>query len=190
MGIWGPIVRTWLDELLPADAHSRCSSRVALLVSKPLVPVAALALGGPLLTRTGHRCVERLVVSEFGTRQEVVDAAMASVHIPLFLDGHWTSSFRGAPCIDGSFAWAGETPEYRLPAPRFASLPTVRVSPMRDPRMRKHYGRASDFLRLGGEDAVREMMGWGEAFVDVMEERGQLELLACHHGSSPASNDE
>ena len=27
-GVWGGLVRTWLDVLLPADAHVRCSGRV------------------------------------------------------------------------------------------------------------------------------------------------------------------
>ena len=176
MGIWGPLIRSWLDELLPADADERTRGRVSLLVNKPLVSVPALALFGTTLSRLGHPCVERLAVTDFVSRDELIDAAMASVHIPLFLDGKSASTFRGAPCIDGSFAWAGPPPQYALPAPH-QLLPTVRVSPMRDPRMRERYGRMSDFLRLGSTATVREMMSWGEAHVEVMERAGQLEML-------------
>lgn len=33
-GIWGAIIRAWLDELLPDDALDRCRSRVHLVVTK------------------------------------------------------------------------------------------------------------------------------------------------------------
>ena len=32
-GKWGPIVREWLDTLLPSDAHLRCRGRVFVLVT-------------------------------------------------------------------------------------------------------------------------------------------------------------
>jgi hypothetical protein len=44
---------------------------------------------------------------------------------------------------------------------------------MRDERMRKAYGKPSDFLRLRGEASVREMMFWGADFVD----QGHTSLL-------------
>lgn len=56
-------------------------------------------------------------------------------------------------------------PSYLLPGD-FRSLPVTRISPMRDERMRKAYGKPSDFLRLRGEASVREMMIWGADFVD------------------------
>lgn len=31
-GVWGPLVRQWLDELLPQDAADLCSSRLFLQV--------------------------------------------------------------------------------------------------------------------------------------------------------------
>jgi hypothetical protein len=33
-GIWGGLVRQWLDDLLPPDAHERCSGRVHLLLNE------------------------------------------------------------------------------------------------------------------------------------------------------------
>ena len=32
-GIWGGVIRQWLDELLPEDAAQRCDGRVELLVT-------------------------------------------------------------------------------------------------------------------------------------------------------------
>ena len=33
-GVWGGLVRAWLDALLPDDAHVRCSGRVKLVVTE------------------------------------------------------------------------------------------------------------------------------------------------------------
>ena len=43
-GIWGGVIRTWLDELLPADAARRCDGRVELLVAElpGLLPAVAV----------------------------------------------------------------------------------------------------------------------------------------------------
>lgn len=53
MGVWGDIVREWMEELMPDDAHEICSGRVHLLLSA----VAPLGAGTPLL--------QRRVVSEY-----------------------------------------------------------------------------------------------------------------------------
>ena len=33
-GVWGALVRAWLDGLLPEDAHLRCAGRVKLVVTE------------------------------------------------------------------------------------------------------------------------------------------------------------
>ena len=102
---------------------------------------------------------------------------MASAHVPFFLDGKMTAEFRGKHCVDGSLAFTGLPPvEYPLPG-RFEGLPVLKVSPYKDPRMRARYRSASDFLKLSGEPTLREMMQWGETYVDKMEEEGQLQLV-------------
>lgn len=75
MGIWGPIVYEWLDELLPPDAAERCSGRVSLHVNEPRLHPLGLTT---------------VAVSEFEDRADLIAACMASVHVPLFLDGRWT----------------------------------------------------------------------------------------------------
>jgi hypothetical protein len=153
-GIWGPIVRNWLDELLPDDAAERCGGRVSLIVRQ-------VQLGSPR--------VSPIAVSEFESRADLIDTCMASVHVPLFLDGRMTTELRGARCIDGSLALPGLPPvRYELPK-RFADVPVSKLSPFKDPRMRARYSRTSDFLRLSGEPALREMMQWGEEHVATME---------------------
>ena len=179
-GIWGPIIRQWLDELLPSDAAERCRGRVSLLVNEPRIAVPLLPVAGSVLTDMGYPCVARRAVSDFTDRADLIDAAMASVHIPLFLDRTWAARFRGAPCVDGSLVLGrGAKLELELPG-RFAHCPALRLAPLRDPRMRERYGSGwRDFLRLSGEETVGEMIEWGERYVDVLEAEGQLaELLA------------
>ena len=71
-GVWGPLIRRWLDELLPADAARVCSGRVGLFT---------LALWPPL--------PRHVFVDDFASKEDLIDAAMASVHIPWFLDGRF-----------------------------------------------------------------------------------------------------
>ena len=156
-GIWGPIIHTWLDELLPDDAADRCRGRVSVLVRE-------VSVASPY--------IRQLAVSDFTDKADLISSCMASVHVPFFLDRKMTTEFRGKRCVDGSLSLPLlPKPTYMMPT-GFAGLPTIRVSPMRDPRMRKAYGRPSDFLRLSGEDSVREMMLWGQEYVT----EGNLDL--------------
>lgn len=82
-GIWGPMILEWLDELLPEEPIS--SSRLSIL----LTPF-------PNIFRKEK-------VSQFQTRKELIEANMASIHLPLFLDSSFTASFRSRQYIDGSF---------------------------------------------------------------------------------------
>ena len=49
MGIWGGMIRGWLDELLPADAADSCRGRVAVSVTaiRPAMPPLRVRAAGP-----------------------------------------------------------------------------------------------------------------------------------------------
>lgn len=82
-GIWGALIRQWLDELLPSDADLRCSGCVSIIATE--VPTLRL------------RCL-----NNFKSREDLINACMASVHIPFFLDGNPSYSYRGKQYVDGS----------------------------------------------------------------------------------------
>lgn len=82
-GIWANLIRQWLDELLPADAVDRCSGRVKVIVTE--IPSLRLKY-----------------VDTFDSRDDLIDACMASVHIPFFLDGNATFAYKGVQYVDGS----------------------------------------------------------------------------------------
>lgn len=85
-GIWGPLVERWLSELTPPDLAARCTGRVTLLQLAVWPPWAAGAFS----------------VATFADKQAVLDSALASAHVPLFLDGRFTRPLRGRLCVDGS----------------------------------------------------------------------------------------
>ena len=83
-GVWGGMIRTWLKELLPEDVEMSKFSNLKLSV-----------------TSVSPRISNKLVM-DFKDRSELIDACMASCHIPFFLDGKAYTWFRGQPSIDGS----------------------------------------------------------------------------------------
>ena len=164
-GVWGGLVRSWLHTLLPDDAHERCSGQVSVLVKQP---------------SSGYPWLKQLAVSDFECRDDLIDCCMASVHIPLFLDAKLTAPFQGERCVDGSIDLLGQAKvRYEMPGP-FTHLPTLKVAPFKDRKMREAFGRTQDFLRLPAgnpEASVRQMMLWGRQYVDLLNDEGQLELL-------------
>ncbi len=113
-GVWGSIVRAWLGRLLPTDAAERCRGRVAIVVRRPL--------RGPSL------------VHDFRSRDDLIDACLASVHVPLYMDGRFTATFRGAAHIDDDFlSLRRGTSPLALP---LAGAPSIRLACGKDPRIR------------------------------------------------------
>ena len=88
-GVWGPLIRNWLHTMLPDDAAETCTGRVSLftLATWPLPPL------------------RRIRVDAFADKDFLVSAALASVHLPYFLDGKATARFDGQRCVDGTL-WA------------------------------------------------------------------------------------
>ncbi|CAI5487585.1 unnamed protein product, partial [Closterium sp. Naga37s-1] len=100
-GVWGRLVGEWLDLMLPADAHTRCTHRLSLhIVTLPSIR---------------HRApwFQRQVVSQFASRADLIACCLASVHIPFFMDGRPWTLYRGRRCVDGSIL---AMPEHLAPA--------------------------------------------------------------------------
>jgi len=84
LGCWGTIIEQWLDDLLPADAAQRCSGQVGIVVTQ--LPFC-----------------NQLAISDFQDKHDLINVAMASAHVPLFLDWKMSRPCRGVQCVDGSF---------------------------------------------------------------------------------------
>ena len=159
-GVWGGIVREWLHCILPDDAHKSCSSCVHVAVKS--VP------------RLHRPWFATQLVHEFSSREDLIDANMASLHIPWFMDRHATARFRGSRYIDGSFSLRDSTRKLILPG----ATGHLRIHSKNDERIRARFARPTDFLARGISVAdVREMMVWGADYIDTVDSRGELGLL-------------
>lgn len=84
-GIWGDLVRQWLDDLLPSNAAELCQGKLKLVVTQ--IPSFEIAY-----------------VEDFTSKPDLIEACLASAHVPFFLDGRATCNYRGQECIDGSLS--------------------------------------------------------------------------------------
>lgn len=85
--VWGRLVERWLTQLLPDECGAMVSGRLSL---------CTLALRPRELDST------RMHITRFESKADIVHAALASVHVPWFMDGNATKLYRGHRCIDGS----------------------------------------------------------------------------------------
>jgi hypothetical protein len=102
-----------LRELLPEDVHERCSAggtahiavtRLFPAQQQPATTAAASSPeqnGAPPLPQPLGRLVRSELVSSFESRDDLIAAVLTSSHIPWYLDGKATRTFRGGECLDG-----------------------------------------------------------------------------------------
>lgn len=83
----GRLIELWLQRILPPDCHTLCSGKVNISI-----------------TTLNTMCMplKRKVFNTFSSKQDLINACLASSHIPFFLDGKFSRSFRGESCVDGS----------------------------------------------------------------------------------------
>ncbi|KAG8458343.1 hypothetical protein KFE25_005190 [Diacronema lutheri] len=127
--VWGGLVREWLNRLLPHDAHARCDGRlhVSLLEVLPW---------------------RRRLVCDFASRAALVDAVMASLHVPFFMDGRPFAVHRRRLCLD---AGVGASHDHLLPR---AALPGLPGAGARDAFAAALRARGLGAASAGGLDAV------------------------------------
>jgi hypothetical protein len=95
-GILGDMIRVWLNEVIPDDLTPEQLSQLSIA----LTPVGK----APYL------------VSNFDSKEDVINACLGSCHVPMFIDGKPVTEYRGEKVFDGSF-W------YFVTKDRFTGLP-------------------------------------------------------------------
>lgn len=146
-GIWGDFVRQWLDDLLPANAVELCQGRLKLVVTQ--IPSFEIAY-----------------VQDFTSKQDVIDACLASAHVPFFLDGKATCNYRGQECIDGSlsdFLTKGNSALLQCEGNAFI------VDYYADTELT--FGRF-DFLKLRSYDEVMSLIEAGKQYAERTDKAG------------------
>lgn len=151
-GVWGPIIERWLDELLPEDAHARANEADLQLLITPV----------PSFGKTR--------ATDFANRSDLIRANMASVHIPWFLDGKLTTTFRDEEHIDGSFL--SKATDY---ASGVQPRDVVTLDWTSDPAMSEK--KLGDFVEALSKDGIWDLVERGKSYAALMEKRGDFELL-------------
>ncbi|BDA50930.1 probable 1-acylglycerol-3-phosphate O-acyltransferase Pnpla3 [Coccomyxa sp. Obi] len=162
-GVWGSIVRQWLDELLPANAADMCRGRLKLVV-------------------TNVRTFQLEYVDDFATKEELIDANMASAHIPFFLDGRPFASYRGKLYIDGSvtdFLFYDNSELLKCNGDAFI-LDYTQDKLMQTTRL--------DFVKLRNPEEIEQLIAAGYAYAQRMDEAGVLLQYFGGEGSLQSPN--
>lgn len=154
VGVWGSMVRAWLRKLLPADAAARCSGRVRVVV-------------------TTLPALRRVVVSEFKDREDLIEACLASAHLPLLLDWRPAALWRGMRCVDGSLLYVLTR---RCAALRPAGVPLLLLDPM-GPWGLLNLRRLLRCVSLCGRGAALALLSEGEALAQSLDRAGLLDVL-------------
>lgn len=85
-------IRTFLNELLPEDAADKCNGRLVIYATK--VDFCSC----PIMTCSG--------LQNFQTKNDIIEACLASIHVPFLLDGKVFYSFHEHRYIDGCLFWS------------------------------------------------------------------------------------
>jgi len=152
-GIWGPIIDTWMDEILPDDEEvlKSVNDKVNILVTK--VPTFQVAK-----------------ISQFESKRDLINCNMASVHIPLFLNGKFTTDFRKGAHIDGSFLSKPE--DYNSGGDRSLILDWQADPFLRDRNL-------GDAVKALSEDGIWDLVDRGRKYAVKMEKDGDFDLFTC-----------
>jgi hypothetical protein len=164
MGVWGRIVEEWLDELLPEDAHERCSGNVGVVYT--VLPTC-----------------EQVVADRFTSKRDLMDCLLASAHVPFFLDFKLARPVRGHLAVDGSF------PDFfteQNSPPVTAGGEALVFDYYSDSRLAR--GSRLDMLALKEPDAIRHVMRLGYEYAHRLHDPSGAprepdgEVLAQAHG--------
>jgi Patatin-like phospholipase len=154
-GRLGPVLETFLKEYLPEDAHERCKDKAYVAVTKALP------------------YVRPVLVSDFYSRDDLIQALMTSCHIPWYLDGASVTEFRGAAHLDGGLT------NFIPVVPgtvgiRVCCFPSKQLSPL------YRIGISPDSYDEEWDYSLRQMVQWAfepadEKFVQYFIEKGKTD---------------
>jgi hypothetical protein len=189
MGRWGALVRRWLEELLPHDAHTRAE--------KARCRVAAVRLSAAALPL---RFLSTELLTSFASRSQLIDALAASAHVPLFMDGKlWATVDDGGHrskrrrLIDGSFlhlllgpSRGGLLPPTTCPSCSSIKRKVVVLDPFLDQNL--SWGLLQ-CLALPSLDSALALAAKGKAHAAELERRGVFDGLLLSLGHKEEKDD-
>jgi hypothetical protein len=94
---------------------------------------------------------------------------------PWFLDGNLTSSFRGTPCIDGSFL--ARPSDYFDEKLYYSKEPNLIIDFKSDPVMKD---RALEFIKVVSKQTIWDILEQGKKHAKIMDKKGDFDILPRH----------
>jgi hypothetical protein len=156
VGIWGPIVREFLELLIPEQPGVDDLARINIIVTPRLI------VRGPVL------------LSQFPGKADLIDAIMASIHIPMVMDGRTWAIYRDKHYIDGSFwSWIAGVDGPWPVSDIIREKDVLLVDYKRDERFRTAFPDTS-LVQLIKPAELRAMMDYGYSYMERLDAAGQL----------------
>jgi len=154
IGVWTPLIEKWLDELLPDNAADLCRGRVTVVI-------------------TTLPDWQQIGVSDFKDKRDLINACMASSHVPVVLDYKLTRPYRGKACVDGSFPdfFTGLNSEL-LRTPQGVGSSAVVFDYFDDSKLTRR-GRM-DMLEIKSYDEIRTMYRLGYDYAAQLHSEGRF----------------
>ena len=112
MGRMGPLLRDFLGSYLPSDAHERCSNQISIHVTT-----------SPSWSEMTRGFKEE-DITQFDTKEDLVEALMSSCHIPLYLDGRLSTKVKGKAFVDGGISAFVPSPSAASEVVKVCCFPT------------------------------------------------------------------
>eukprot|EP01041_Mallomonas_annulata_P006810 gene6810-13796_t len=158
VGVWHGLIKDWLEIVIPQNIPMEKFSNLQISVT-PVSPFQRSEL-----------------ITEFKDRADLIDACLASCHIPFFLDGKPFTIFRDRPTIDGSFYYFVTKDRYTgLPIPESISSEDIFwVDYGDDEEFMKNM--SGNFLSLTTPEGAYEMINSGYNFMRKEHEEGRLPI--------------
>lgn len=160
VGVLASLLREWLEQTIPIDVNMENFSKLQISVT-PLLPFQKSEL-----------------ITNFRNREDLIDACMASCHVPFFLDTKPYVMYRDRPTVDGSFY-------YFLTKDRTTGLPIPDVcNGSCDDIFWVDYGDdesfvskiSGNFLELITPDGALDMIKTGYEFMRKEHEQSRLPM--------------
>ena len=153
-GIWGSLLRKWLDIVIPESLNPLDLQDFYIAITP--------TFKSPKL------------VTNFQSKEDLIDAIMASCHVPVFLDGRPFTEYKGEQVLDGSFWYFVTKDRYTgLPLPTKKTSGDIYWVDYCDDEDFLH-SVSGNFLELTSPDGMFDMIESGYNFMKREHYNGKL----------------
>lgn len=142
--VWGNLVRSWIDALLPDDAADTCNGRVKIAA-------------------TQMPWFRRRYITHFSSKADVVEAAMASAHVPFVMDGKFATKYNNRWYIDGCIGFDMQNIKNQ-----------ICISYTDDPRMNN---AELSMIKIIDPETAQCIKNWGYTYARDLDASGSFDAV-------------